>query len=598
MKKNLFPDLPEDLNGLSDEEISERLAAHRAVARKIHTRDAEFYAENEIEPGDAEALVEEFQAGVVQIKAIEEFIAARADAEASAQEALDGLAAEAGVLDEPEVKAEGDEGDEGGDAEPAPEGGDAEAATEAVEVVAEAEAATAEAAAEPEVAVTAAAKPRLRLPRPGADRAPRAAEQESEGTSTALVAAAGIRGFEPGHRFTEREELAKALIDTFDRWQVSPGVRQNVVVASAKFEYPEERRLGDGSGGMSDTEKIMEVVGPAAWGTDPQTGIRALLADGGICAAPTPFYDLPVISVADRPVRDSLASFQATRGAVSVPGRLTLADVTTAVGTVTAAEDEQGGTYSAKTCQRIECDPYTDYEIAAHYACVEWGNFGARTWPERVAAFGDLVASAHARLAETYLLDGIDTASTQVTAAQDTYGYGAMSSLLSEILVAGAAMKSRHRASPNMRLRAILPFWTRELLVSDLRNSQFDRFSRNVAGVEALLREHGIEPAWHLDTSTGDGQIFGTQNAGALLTFPTSVKWWLFPEGSFLFLDGGTLDLGIVRDSTLNATNDFQMFMETFEQVAWLGIESLAITSNICPTGATGGPDTLLACAT
>ncbi len=46
------------------------------------------------------------------------------------------------------------------------------------------------------------------------------------------------------------------------------------------------------------------------------------------------------------------------------------------------------------------------------------------------------------------------------------------------------------------------------------------------------------------------------------------VTWHLFPEGTFL-IDGGTLELGIVRDSVSSyAGNDFKMFAETFENVA------------------------------
>jgi hypothetical protein len=52
-----------------------------------------------------------------------------------------------------------------------------------------------------------------------------------------------------------------------------------------------------------------------------------------------------------------------------------------------------------------------------------------------------------------------------------------------------------------------------------------------------------------------------------------------------LFLDGGTLDLGIIRDSTLVGTNDYKMFIETFEGLAKVGIESLAITSTINVNG-------------
>ena len=70
-----------------------------------------------------------------------------------------------------------------------------------------------------------------------------------------------------------------------------------------------------------------------------------------------------------------------------------------------------------------------------------------------------------------------------------------------------------------------------------------------------------------------------------LRNWPSDVHWYLYPEGSFLFLDGGTLDLGLVRDSTLNDTNDFQVFAETFEAVAFVGVESLAVTSTVCPNG-------------
>ena len=146
-------------------------------------------------------------------------------------------------------------------------------------------------------------------------------------------------------------------------------------------------------------------------------------------------------------------------------------------------------------------------------------------------------------------------------------------------------------------MRWFAPAWIKQWLVADLVNSQFDRFSRDEAGVIAMLRElGGIEPSFTLDGETGQGQIFGAQAAGALLTFPSTITHYLFPEGSFLFLDGGELELGIVRDSVLNSTNDYQIFGETFENVAFVGVESLRITSTLCPAGATGGPAASLLC--
>jgi hypothetical protein len=84
-----------------------------------------------------------------------------------------------------------------------------------------------------------------------------------------------------------------------------------------------------------------------------------------------------------------------------------------------------------------------------------------------------------------------------------------------------------------------------------------------------------------------DLNVFGAQSGSAakLLEFPDTINWYLFAEGTFLFLDGGTLDLGIIRDSSLVGTNDYKMFIETFENVAKVGVESLAITSNISING-------------
>jgi hypothetical protein len=83
-----------------------------------------------------------------------------------------------------------------------------------------------------------------------------------------------------------------------------------------------------------------------------------------------------------------------------------------------------------------------------------------------------------------------------------------------------------------------------------------------------------------------DQNVYGAQGAAALLEFADSFTWYLFAEGTFLFLDGGTLDLGIIRDSSLVGTNDYKMFIETFEGVAKVGIEGLAITSTINVNGA------------
>jgi hypothetical protein len=98
--------------------------------------------------------------------------------------------------------------------------------------------------------------------------------------------------------------------------------------------------------------------------------------------------------------------------------------------------------------------------------------------------------------------------------------------------------------------------------------------------IDGYLAARGVNMTFSHDLS-----VFGAQSAAAMLEFPDTFTWYLFAEGTFLFLDGGTLDLGIIRDSTLVGTNDYKMFVETFEGIAKVGIESLVVTSAISVNG-------------
>ena len=55
----------------------------------------------------------------------------------------------------------------------------------------------------------------------------------------------------------------------------------------------------------------------------------------------------------------------------------------------------------------------------------------------------------------------------------------------------------------------------------------------------------------------------------------------MFAEGTWLVLDGGTLDLGVIRDSTHVANNTYCEFTESFYNVAHVGGESVHVTSTL-----------------
>lgn len=94
---------------------------------------------------------------------------------------------------------------------------------------------------------------------------------------------------------------------------------------------------------------------------------------------------------------------------------------------------------------------------------------------------------------------------------------------------------------------------------------------------------------------TVPSQVYLNVAAGAEIPeFPAKVDSALYVTGTLLFLDGGTLDMGVVRDHVLNARNRYRQFMETFEGVASRDIEPLRVIIPAIPNGMSAGTADLL----
>lgn len=421
-------------------------------------------------------------------------------------------------------------------------------------------------------------------------------------TRRGLVAAGDLPGISAGQPISSWADLAPAMSDKIT---ATRGSRGEYMVASLHWDYDEAHTL-DGNGeangekitaGLKEHEQRIDSIRASG---NPD----ALVAAGGLCAPLAPYYELMVVSGAQRPVRDSLAQFGATRGGISYITPPKLGDLDSAVTQWTNQNDiDAAGGTPTKPCVRIACGTPTTVQIYGVPLCLEFGNIGARTFPEQVDANNQLGLATHARFAETTLLAAIDAGSTAVTVTADTYG--AARSLLSVLSVARAGMVNRHRVPQNTKVRVILPAWARALLRTDIARQLATDASENDGGALAVtdaqidnwLAVRNINVTWHEDgTGTGaTGERFAAQAAGALLRFPTQVKIRMFLEGTWLFLDGGRLDVGIIRDSTLVSTNDYKSFFEVFEAVAKVGPESNLITLPVSPTGASGATVTAAA---
>ena len=401
-----------------------------------------------------------------------------------------------------------------------------------------------------------------------ADRRPTSRTTEA---AVAITAGADIPGYTAGSSISSMAEVAEAMAKRLHGLRrVNGGDGEQHIVASISTQFPEARTLTQDA--QANWDKVQAVVGP-----------EALVASGGHQAPFEVKYDIFGLGSAVRPVRDSLPRFQADRGGIRYITPPVLSSYASAVGVWTAANDSaETPSPASKLSLTVAAAAETTVSTDAVTLQLQFGNLLSRAYPELIARHNELGLIQHAREAEGNLMAKIGAASTAVTS---TSVIGMGRDFLVQLGRAAAAYRSRHRLDADAPLRAIIPAWVKDAMAADLTLAAPGDSTLNAyAEIDAYIASRGIIATYALDSASG-ASYFAAQGSGAMNEFPDTFIWYLFAEGSFLFLDGGTLDLGVIRDSTLVGTNDYKMFVETFENVALVGVESLQVTSTINVNG-------------
>ena len=404
-----------------------------------------------------------------------------------------------------------------------------------------------------------------------ADRRPTSA---TSAIPVAITAGADIPGVTAGSDLSNMSDVADAFAKRLHGLRrVNGGDGEQHIIASFSTQYPEAFQLGTDA--EANMNKISEAVTPAA-----------LTASGSYQSPFATRYEIFGIGSNVRPVRDSLPSFQADRGGIRYIVPPVLSSYDNAVGVWTTALDTAYVTNSATSSATkanlvVTAASETTAVADAITLQMQFGNLATRAYPELIARHNELGLIQHAREAEQNTLSAISTGSTAVTS---TSVLGVAVDFLLQVGRAASGYRTRHRMDDLAPLRLIAPSWVKAAIRADfgLQMPGDGATAVTDGDIEALLRARGINVTWQIDDTT-----FGAaQTSGAMNEFTDTFVWYLFAEGTFLFLDGGTLDIGVIRDSTLVGTNDYKMFVETFEGVAKVGVESIKVTSTIQVNGA------------
>ncbi len=411
-----------------------------------------------------------------------------------------------------------------------------------------------------------------------------------------LRATAYANGYVAGTEIPDPRALAQSIYDA--RMQFAgalTGERSFMPVARAEAGIPRSLTLSNDQ--FENFSVLRRASGAEA--------TEALVASGGVCAPFMPSYDIFRVAVPQSPVEDDLPVVAAPRGGIRFIVPPDLQDARAAIGTTTCAEDAAGyvgttcpapGPTPNKPCTCVDCPAIQECCVTAVSSCVRFGNLNYRTFPEQVEAFMEDVSVMFASEKEILYLDQINANSTAVAGINT--GYGAVRNVVYNLLTAAAGYRQRNWMRRTDTLKVYAPTWVRDVILADAINDNALGLSHiNGFGVEAFLAQHNLDVVWYNDSATGLGQAMVTpQAAGPLNPFPSDAVFYIFSPGSFVRLDGGTLDLGLVRDSTLNHTNDLELFMEQWVEVCFIGIESVALTVPVCGNGGAPAPAALFAC--
>lgn len=417
--------------------------------------------------------------------------------------------------------------------------------------------------------------------------APRKRETGPRADELVLKASSNVPGLAAGELLDTQQKRSMAFCSAVKAAMGHRGARMEIPIMSvgafdAEELYGPDRYLDDNARG---NERKIEKL----------TSYSALKASGGKCAPSPVRYDFPIVGSTARPVRDALARFGADRGGVRLIPPPTLASMSGGTDVWTNANDTTPSSPATKPCLTMTCPSDTETLVEAITQCLKIGNFRAKYFGEQVDAWIAKSAQWTARFAERRLLTTMGGLMKNVTVGTQL---GTTRTVLAGLDRASAGLRNQLRLDPDFPLRFIGPAWLQDNMIADLSREQpgaaTERLATSDAEISSFFTAKSINPSWALDGESG--QEFAAQNDGALNGWPSHAIGYLYIEGEFLHLDGGDLNLGVVRDSTLVGTNDAIMFSEFMENVAFHGNMAYRIDFDICPDGTTSLPVAITPC--
>lgn len=390
-----------------------------------------------------------------------------------------------------------------------------------------------------------------------------------------IVAAADVPGFQHNSSISDMEMLVAAMHKRARTLSDGRGAHDYKPVAQLQRNY--RYRLND----RATNAEIHEVLTAA---TNPEH----LTAAGGFCAPSEISYDFFNIVCEDGMV--DLPTIGVDRGGLRWPVSPSFGDLAGQVWTWTETQDiaaatgtDQSGT---KPCFRVPCPAYNEERLECDGLCLTVGNLMSDAFPELIANHLKLLMATRAHYTNARIIQQLVAGSVAVTFTPT--GHGVAAPVLEAVELQVMDYRIKYAMCDGDILEAIFPTFVWAMFRADLaKRNGVNLLAVTDAEIAAWFTLRGVRVQLVQDWQVrAAGQLGQDTPATA---WPTTIQFLLFAAGTWVRGNGLSLDLGVVRDSTLNATNDFTgAWMEDCYMIIMLGHESRLVTVPVCADGRTG----------
>lgn len=452
--------------------------------------------------------------------------------------------------------------------------------------------------------------------------------------AASMVAAADVPGFASGHQFTDWAEASQALANRYGSYNSkSTSIRKGRQVqrtvdvhetASApangermqttfkhklknftrhggvklKREAPSQLHLDSQNGHaalktLEFAAKETRISGGslvASMRADMKAG-KSLVAAAGWCARSETIYDL-----CEQETMDGLLAVPevtADRGGFQIPidGGIDFSTIYTTLGNAgdTHLTEAEVIADTLKVCNEIPCPDFEDVRLGVDYFCLTGSLLQRRGYPEVIGRFtrGAAVALAHkinAGVIAAIEAGSVDAGAVPLCASGDD----AASALLGAIEVAIVDMQYRARMSMTQSMEVVLPFFVlAQIRAAMSRRRGWDGMNKTDQEIATWFATRNAVPRFVYDWQDAfTGAAGGPGGAVPLVELPTEIEFIVYPAGTWVKAVAQVVDLDTIYDSTLLTTNQYTAaFVEDGWAVMQMCPLSRTYTVTIDPCG-------------